>query len=264
MPTRGSSGAQPRRTSRPASTASASSRSSGRVTLKASSAPGTTTTRPPRRSTSPASSVASPASGPPYADSRTVAPEALRGLHGAQRRPVDGRHHRAVGTDLLDGVDDREAGHHGVGAAPHRRDHRVDQRARHQRAGRVVHQHDLDRRREHGQRPAYRVAAGVTAVDDDQLGAVVRRGEHRAHLVGTSRRHGDHDEVDRPGREGAHRVGEHRLAAERVQGLGAADPEPLAAPGRRDDCGDDRVAHSRSARRAWRTPSARWPSSARW
>ena len=55
--------AQPPEASRCASTASASSRSSGRVTLNASSAPGTTTTRPPCRSTWPASSVASPPSG---------------------------------------------------------------------------------------------------------------------------------------------------------------------------------------------------------
>ena len=95
MPTRGIGPARRQRTPSArlrASTASASSRSSGRVTLNASSAPGTAVTRPPepldQRRRRRCARRRAGAGAPP----RARAAEALRRLHGAQRRAVDRLH----------------------------------------------------------------------------------------------------------------------------------------------------------------------------
>ena len=68
-----------------------------------------------------------------------------------------------------------EPGHDGVRTGPDGRDHRVDERARHQRPGRVVHEHDVHRVGQRRQRPPYRLLPGVAARDDRELGTVVRR-----------------------------------------------------------------------------------------
>ena len=81
------------------------SRSARVVTLRARGSPSTTSTRSPRRSTRPASSVASLDDGVrPLED---VAPEALGRLHRPQGRAVGGPDDDAVLVDLLDGVDDQ-------------------------------------------------------------------------------------------------------------------------------------------------------------
>ncbi len=71
--------------------------------------------------------------------------------------------------------------------------------------------------------------------------------ELRGHLLGVPGWGSDHDQVDRAGREGAHRVHQHRLAAQQVHRLGAGGAEALAETGRRDDGRDDRCGHADSA-----------------
>ena len=132
---------------RRASTASASTRSIGRVTLKPSSDPGITITGRPKCSTSPASSDASSSpcsNGVPVRRLEHDAGEALRCLRGPQLGAVDRRLDASGGVDLLDGVRDRDRRHHGVGARAHRRGDGIDDVVGHQGAGGVVDQHDVD------------------------------------------------------------------------------------------------------------------------
>ena len=132
---------------RRARTASASSRSIGRVTLNASSCPGTTSTVPPRRSTSPASSVAT--SAPEAAATRCAATMTSRrnpcGVwmersHSRGERLL----HPAGVVDPLRGVGHRQPRHHRIGAGPDGGHHRGHELRRHERPGGVVHEHDVD------------------------------------------------------------------------------------------------------------------------
>ena len=123
-------------------TASARTRSNGVVTLNASAWPGTVCTGRPSASTSPASSVDRQRGvGGGVRLGQDVAGEALRGLHRAQRRAVDGRGHH-VAVDGLDGVGDRQHRHHGRLARAHRVHDRLDELDRRQGARGVVHQDD--------------------------------------------------------------------------------------------------------------------------
>ena len=94
------------------SRASASSRSVGVVILKASGSPSTTCTwragHLDHRGV-----VGEPARGRAFVGAaQQLGLESLRGLHGAQARPLRGAEHDAVGVDGLDGVADRQPGHH--------------------------------------------------------------------------------------------------------------------------------------------------------
>ncbi len=127
----------------------AASRSVGVVTLRARGSPATTRTRSPRRSTRPASSVAVARDG--VRPLEHVAPEALGRLHRPQGRALGRRHDEAVLVDLLDGVDDRGAGHDGDGPGRDGGDHPVEDGDRRQAPGGVVDEDDLDVVAEHRQ-----------------------------------------------------------------------------------------------------------------
>ena len=173
--------------------------------------------------------------------------------------------HRRRPVDPLDRVGDRQAGHDGVRTArARRRPRRRPASTGTSGAGRVVHQHDVDRRSAappgRARTDSCRVAPPATT---DELGA--RRAHRRA--ARAPRRPGPAGAATTtrstgPAAQGAHGVHEQRLAAEQAQRLGAAGAEPLAAPAAGTTAATtgavDRPA-SRAARLG-RTPSGRWRS----
>ena len=168
------------------------------------------------------------------------AAETLRGLHRAQRRTVGSGHDGAVAVDLLDRVDDGQPGHHRVGAVEHRVDDGIEQRRRGERPGGIVHQHDLDVRRERAQTCGDGVGALGAAVDEQNISHHVA--EHAGELSPMTGRHHDHDlahAADGPHR--AQRVHDQRLAADLDQRLRDARSE-AGAHAR----GDDNDAHGNS------------------
>ena len=131
-----------------ARTASARTRSSGRVTLKASSWPGTATTV--RAELLDHARVVGDVVGDRLVGAdEGVAVEALRGLHGAQPGALRGGDDRLRlargrgGLDLLDGVRERQRRDDGGGAVPYGLDDGVDRVDRDERAGGVVDEDDV-------------------------------------------------------------------------------------------------------------------------
>ena len=166
----------------PSSSACASSRSSASVSLRLRRSPSTTTTTPPLASTSAASSV----STPPI--SVRGAQRARRGTPAESARRPDRRADTVSTTrpsrDALHRVGDGQRGHRAVGAVGDRLHDEIEQRARRERARRVVHDHDVDvvgNEREPG---AHRIGARRAA--DRELHAR-RRGP-----VGVGGQHDDH------------------------------------------------------------------------
>ena len=100
--------------------ASASSRSSWVVILNASGSPSTTWTWPPMCSTSDASSVKLGRPGPRGRPAQQLGGESLRSLHGPQPGALRRAQHHPVGVHGLDGVMQRQRGHHGAVTGPQR------------------------------------------------------------------------------------------------------------------------------------------------
>ena len=101
--------------------------------------------------------------------------------------------HDAVGVDGLDGVADRQAGHHGGMTGVQRLHHPHDQRGRRQRPCRVVDEDEFRVADRLQRQPDGLCAIGSARHDgrgsaEDQLG-----------LVGAVGRHGDHHAVDHTG-----------------------------------------------------------------
>jgi hypothetical protein len=108
--------------------------------------------------------------------------KALRGLHAAQHRSVQGSGDPLLGVHRLDRIGDRERRHHGVGAGPHRPHDRVHQLDRNQRAGRVVYQDYLGLAGQRGQAEPYRLLPGGATGDHRHRRPQLVLGQQRADL----------------------------------------------------------------------------------
>lgn len=122
--------------------------------------------------------------------------KALRGLHGKQllavhdpTRPTTNR------------VRNRHAGHDGIGAVAHRRDHLAEQVGRGERPGGVVHEDDLAVGIQGVQTRPYGTGAGAAAGDDTKIRPGGGHKRHRIHRVGGN----DHHHADRHGARSVNR-----------------------------------------------------------
>ena len=148
--------------------------------------------------------------------------KSLRGLHGAQAGPLRRPEHDAVGVDGLDGVADRQRGHHRGMTGLQGLHHPHDQRGRGERPRRVVDEDELrvPGRRE---REPDRLRAVRSARHDDRVPA-----EHELGLVGAVRRHGNHDAVHDSGvPQTVEGVLQHRATAQIDECLRRARGQPL-------------------------------------
>ena len=212
---------------RSARIASASSRSSGVVTLKPSLEIGAIATGMPRRSQSAASSVAS--SSERENPAQDLLAKRLRRGGRPQARAVD-RGRDPASLDLLHRVDDRRRGDRG--AVFFRRPHasgrfrRGDQRPRGVMDADDVLRRGSERRESAPDRFGPRRASGNGDLAGAEEGSQVRQPFGRP---------GDHDAPDAAGPEHFERGSEERTAAESHQGLWLAAPEPGAGARGGDD-----------------------------
>ena len=156
-----------------------------------------------------------------------LGPERLRRLHCHQRAPVERAGHLPFVVHDLDGVTRRQPGDGPVGVAlGHGADHRVEEGARRERAGGVVHDDHLGVRGHRGQTTAHRVGACRTARHHGVR--TVRVPARIAVPVVVVR--DDEDHAVGPGSARLYRVFEHRAARQQGILLQSAEAAP-GAPG---------------------------------
>ena len=169
------------------------------------------------------------------------------GVCTARSRARSGRGHhrlrlarRRGRLDLLDGVGEGQRGHDGGRAVPYGLDDGVDRVDRDQRAGRVVHQHDVDAGRQRVEAEPHGLLAGLAAGDDEEVGPLGQRVrvEQRLDLGGAVGRGHHDDQGDGAGRgHRADRVDQHGGAVQRAERLGGARTEAYAPSGGRNHRG---------------------------
>ena len=138
--------------------------------------------------------VASRATCRVRAQRASSAVEALRGLHGAQPRPLRGGDDRLglrrpyAGSTSLTVSGERQRRDDGGRSVPYGLDHRVHGVDGHKRAGGVVHEHDVDVVGERVEAEAYGLLAGLTAGDDQEVGRAPRQAAWLVEQVTSPRR----------------------------------------------------------------------------
>ncbi len=140
------------------------------VTLRFSALTEATTTRPPARSISQASSVASPSTLGRLRKRafERLAAEDLRRLHRPQARAIERLEHAAMVGHALDRVGHRRRGDRSIGidVGRQRSEHVANDRRCEQRPCRVVHEHRVALLRDL-QRTAHRLRARCAPLDAD-------------------------------------------------------------------------------------------------